>query len=247
MGSENRYKVVAVGRSWILYDPGLISMPDLSLFDGSAQVDRQWHDFDPSRRRSGIGRREVVYFSTGDKNLVLKHYFRGGMVAPVLKDRYLGFSVEKTRAFKEWRLLKRMEVLDLPVPQAVAARVEKKGLYYHCDLITEEIEDVKTLSDALTGNMLEAEIWQSIGSCIKSFHRCGICHADLNARNILLKKDGGVYLIDFDNSRIRMPSDSWKKSNLARLKRSLLKFKGGVAGFNFSDSDWLALLDGYDL
>ena len=34
-----------------------------------------------------------------------------------------------------------------------------------------------------------------------------------------------LHLIDFDKGRIRYLGESWKASNLARLQRSLLKFK----------------------
>ena len=54
-----------------------------------------------------------------------------------------------------------------------------------------------------------------------------------------------VYLIDFDNSYFRVNSETWKMANLARLKRSLLKFRKNRDGFNFSDENWTALLEGY--
>jgi 3-deoxy-D-manno-octulosonic acid kinase len=139
-----------------------------------------------------------------------------------------------------------MKGLGLPVPDAVAARVETSLLCYRADLITVEIENIKTLSDALTSGALSDETWKKIGFCVKSFHLHDVYHADLNARNILIEETGRVYLIDFDNSYVRTGSKTWKTANLARLKRSLLKFKGNTDGFNFSDPDWLALLEGYE-
>ncbi|MFV9616522.1 MAG: lipopolysaccharide kinase InaA family protein, partial [Gammaproteobacteria bacterium] len=61
----------------------------------------------------------------------------------------------------------------------------------------------------------------------------------------LLTESMKIYLIDFDNSYIRIGSDSWKMANLSRLKRSLLKFKNNTDGFNFNEDNWSALLDGY--
>ncbi len=166
-------------------------------------------------------------------------------MASVLKDQYLGFDIEKSRAFREWRLLKKMRQLGLPVPDAVAAHVDKKMFYYRADLITEKIANSKTLADVLEKNAISAELWKKVGACIKSFHQHDIYHADLNARNILLNDSGDVYLIDFDNSYIRVNSASWKMQNLARLKRSLLKFKKNVTGFNFSEDNWSELLAAY--
>jgi len=238
------------GNSYILYDASIIAEPTLQLFD------RDYHTNQRSRQnksvsnlsgeqQGGIGRAPVVYFSQGEKSFVLKHYYRGGAVASILKDRYLGFSVIKSRAFREFRLLKKMNVLGLPVPVAVAAHVDKGMLSYRADLITEELKQVETLSDVLSNSVLGDEDWQKIGRCIKRFHQHDIYHADLNARNILFAKSREIYLIDFDNSYIRLGADSWKMANLSRLKRSLLKFRKNIADFNFINDNWVALLNGY--
>ena len=138
-----------------------------------------------------------------------------------------------------------MNGLGLPVPVAVAAHIDKGMLSYRADLITEELKQVETLSDVLSIRMLADEDWQEIGRCIKRFHQHDIYHADLNARNILFTEGLEVYLIDFDNSYIRLNSNAWKMANLSRLKRSLLKFKNSTDGFNFDEDNWSALLVGY--
>ena len=250
MSLDDDYKISKTGNSYVLYDASIIAEPASQLFD------RDYHTNQSSRQKksvskqtapaqAGIGRAPVVYFALGEKSFVLKHYYRGGAVASILKDRYLGSSIIKSRAFREFRLLKKMSGLGLPVPTAVAAHIKKGLLWYRGDLITEELKQVETLSDMLSGNKLAEESWQRIGRCIKRFHQHNIYHADLNARNILLMANLDVYLIDFDNSYIRLGSDSWKMANLARLKRSLLKFKNNTDGFSFDEGDWTALLVGY--
>ena len=67
--------------------------------------------------------------------------------------------------------------------------------------------------------------WHAIGSCVRRFHDAGVCHADLNAHNVLLDADGGVHLVDFDRGSIRAPG-AWRTANLARLERSLAKLAG---------------------
>ncbi len=250
MSSDNNYKISRIASAYILYDAAIIAEPSLQLFDRDYHTKQQARQSDSVDERAGIGRANVVYFFSDNHSLVLKHYYRGGAVAKIIKDRYLGFDVENSRAFREWRLLKKMFQLGLPVPQAVAAHVEKSLLSYRADLITEEIKDAKTLADVLSEKSIEARQWEKIGSCIKSFHKNNIYHADLNARNILLAGEmpeaGEVYLIDFDNSDFRQNSETWKEANLTRLKRSLLKFKNNQQGFNFNKNDWLALQAGYD-
>ena len=240
------YKIKKSCAATILYDDSIIAEPDERLFE--IAVDNNYHTNQQSRQNSsdqaGIGRAQVTYFSHQGKTLVLKHYYRGGMVASFLKDQYLGFNVENTRSFKEWRLLKRLLDFGLPVPEAVAARAIRGPGYFRADLITQKIEDARTLADVLSSEKLDAASWQRIGDCIKQFHAHDVYHADLNARNILLA-EGQVNLIDFDNSYIRSGSDAWKQANLARLHRSLMKFKNNQSKFHFEDSDWEALLKGY--
>lgn len=250
MSLQENFKISSIGGSYILYDASIIAEPTLQLFD------RDYHTNQRSQQnklvsnltdeqQGGIGRAPVVYFSQGEKSFVLKHYYRGGVVASILKDRYLGFSIIKSRAFREFRLLKKMNEFGLPVPIAVAAHVDKGMLSYRADLITEELKQAETLSDVLSNSVLSEETWQRIGRCIKRFHQHDVYHADLNARNILLIDSEKVYLIDFDNSYIRLGSSVWKMANLSRLKRSLLKFKNNIDGFNFDEDDWSALLVGY--
>lgn len=187
-----------------------------------------------------------MFFKYNGIDLVLKHYQRGGKMAVLLGDRYIGLSCSKSRSFNEWRLLSHMRELKLPVPEPVAASCTEHGLFYRADLVTRQIHNVVTLADHLMHGDCDEAHWRSIGACIRRFHDASIYHADLNARNILLKADSGdVYLIDFDKGSMRYLGDAWKASNLARLQRSLLKFKSLNQVFHFEQHHWHALLDGY--
>ena len=248
--SKNRYKVKKLDKSYILYDDHYFNdsvISDLAppFFDGDHHANGKQRDSTALSHETGIGRARVVYFIHNNTAMVLKHYYRGGAVAALIKDHYFGFSIENTRSFKEWRLLKKMRGFDLPVPDAVAAHVKKGLFYYQADLVTRKLENTKTLSDILSAGRLNSEQWKKVGACIHAFHQKNIYHADLNARNVLLNQEGEVYLIDFDNSYIRSDSKTWKMSNLARLKRSLLKFKKNESVFYFEEQDWSALLTGY--
>ena len=102
------------------------------------------------------------------------------------------------------------------------------------------------MADCLLSRALEQDLWWEIGACIRSFHDARIYHADLNARNILLNpQNGNVHLIDFDKGSIRQLGEGWKVSNLARLQRSLNKFKSMNTSFYYDEQSWQALLDGY--
>ena len=84
-----------------------------------------------------------------------------------------------------------------------------------------------------------------MGACIHKFHRAGVSHADLNARNLLLNRSSGkVYLVDFDRCTMNPGTLVDGKSNLARLKRSLLKLwpRDNLGSLQ---ACWQALLGGY--
>ncbi len=152
----------------------------------------------------------------------LRHYLRGGKAALFSIDRYLFLGHRRIRSFAEFRLLAGMRRAGLPVPRPIAAHYRRSGPTYSADLITEWIDGARTLASALREERDPREIMGKVGTVVARFHRAGICHADLNANNILSGRHGGVWLVDFDRARLRRPG-GWANSRLQRLKRSLRK------------------------
>ncbi len=229
------------GHSHILYDVSLLENPQPALFERESGTEAS----QPDDRPAGIGRAPVRFFRLGSHKLVCRHYYRGGLVARLVRDWYCARTPENTRAFREWCLLHTLTGLGLPVPVPVAAHVKRLGWFYQADLLTVQIEPAETLADCLSGQALDSAVWRRLGRCIRRFHDHHVCHADLNARNILLDGDGAVHLIDFDRGAIRPRGRWWKRHNLRRLHRSLCKFRRQRPDFAFSDRDWQALLAGY--
>jgi len=223
------------------------------LFDAtvSPQVDTRWFDAGYWREQGALstqsgGRGGVSVVRTPEGECVLRHYRRGGMVARLMGDRYLWTGADRTRSFREFRLLQIMQRLHLPVPRAVAARYRRGGLYYRADLIMQRIADVHTLAESLAAGQLDGELAQEVGALVARFHRAGIWHADLNAHNVLIAPSG-LYLVDFDRGRMRSAAAGWRMANLQRLRRSL--FKLGAAGQGeaaFDQQMWTPLLHGYE-
>ena len=191
------------------------------------------------------GRGQACIFKKEMNTWVLRHFQRGGLVARWLHDQYIGFSVKRSRSWREWRLLAELWNKGLPVPRPVAASTRRHGLFYRADLITEYLPHTTTLAAQLEQQPLDDRVWRDIGQCIKRFHQRGVYHADLNAKNILLGEQNNVYLIDFDRGEIRKPGH-WSQQNLQRLQRSLHKFKSKSSGFYFSETDWHNLLESYN-
>jgi len=175
---------------------------------------------------------------------VLRHYYRGGMIAKLIYDQFLYTGIRRTRSFREITLLNAMRELALPVPKPIGARVLKSGLFYRADLLMEKI-DARDLVAHLTRSPLSAQVWQQIGRVIGRFHQQGIYHSDLNARNILIDPEHKIWLIDFDRCEMRVPKSKWQQQNLQRLQRSLIKEKSLSNSLHFEQSDWDSLLLGY--
>jgi 3-deoxy-D-manno-octulosonic acid kinase len=240
LGSEVRRKVVAGGAM---------------LYDASRAGNLSTEAFDPVllARRGQIvgearGRGTTWFLSVQNRSWVLRHYRRGGLIAKLSRDRYFWQGEESTRSFAEWQLTYHLHRAGLPVPAPIAARYRKLGFSYRGDIITERLPDVWSLAQALDATPLSLLAWIAIGRCLRRFHELGVCHADLNAHNILLGNgtdDDRVFLIDFDRGSLRKPGGFWKDDNLVRLRRSLEKITWGLPRERFTEDDWHGLLDGY--
>jgi 3-deoxy-D-manno-octulosonic acid kinase len=198
--------------------------------------------FSPARgekMRDGRGLAFQVRGSYG--TAVWRHYRRGGLTGALWQDRYVYHGLESSRPARELRLMADLYARGLPVPQPLAARIVRSGLFYRADLLTRWLEGAKPLSALI--REVELDQFQAIGAMLARFHAAGLYHADLNAHNIL-QTDHGMALIDFDRCELRNVSDSWTQENLARLLRSLTKLGFGTKA-NFQSELWPALLESY--
>lgn len=195
-------------------------------------------------RGGSQGRSEAYFLHYCDRDLVLRHFQRGGIVGKFIHDRYIGTQVGNSRAMREFTLLDWMNTQGMSVPRPVAARYRPSGPFYRADLITERIPDTRNLAEILLERALPERYWFMIGAVIGQMHSLGVHHADLNCRNILLDAGERVWLIDFDKCGKRAPGE-WTKRNLARLQRSFEKERHKHPSFNLVAEDWATLVTGY--
>lgn len=222
------------------------------VFDAAQwpQVDNHWFAPDYWRERAALhlqagGRGGVAVIASPAGECVLRHYRRGGLVARVLGDRYLWRGADRTRPFTEFRLLMEIARRGLPGPLPVAARYLRSGVFYRADLLTRRIADACTLAQCQAEGRLDHALAAAVGELVARFHREGIWHADLNAHNVLVAPSG-LHLIDFDRGCVRGVDVTWQRSNLQRLRRSLLKL--GAAGLDeamFDAAVWVPLQQAY--
>lgn len=175
---------------------------------------------------------------------VLRHYYRGGVMAKFNRDSYLYTGLKRTRAIAELTLLEQLFNEGFAVPKPVAAQIQRHGMHYRGDIIIERIEGAQDLVAQLSHAPMTDAQWQALGKLIATFHQRGVYHADLNAKNILIGNDNFT-LIDFDRGELRTPSPKWQQANLDRLLRSFNKEKTKLATLHFNDHNWQQLMAGY--
>lgn len=237
------FALIYEGNDIVAYNKLLFESFPLALFDPNNPVLESLCAIKNDNVPQGRG--NIYAFEYNNLKLILRHYHRGGIPAKLIDDRYLWPGVEKTRPMRELEMLSAMHRFGLPVPYPAAARINKNGLSYRADIVTVLIPEAETLSSSLMVAPLSEEKWQCIGATIKQFHEHNCYHADLNAHNIMLDKHDGIYLIDFDKSKINTTSGRWQASNLERLKRSLEKLRETSNDFHYKTVDFSSLMQGY--
>ncbi len=214
------FQRLAIDRGAVLFDADRVARPGAQLFDRD-----YWRAQGALTERAG-GRGSVDFIEDDGRHWVMRRYLRGGMAVLVAHDHFLFLGEERTRSFRELRLLGALRQRDLPVPVPVAACYCRKLLTYSAALITERLPAARPLSEVLAAGSMDDSRWAAIGGCLRRFHDAGVQHVDLTAHNIMLGRNGEIWILDFDRGRLREPG-SWRERVLDRLGRSLTKICNG--------------------
>jgi 3-deoxy-D-manno-octulosonic-acid transferase len=234
-----RIAVRRQGRSLIWHDPQVIE--DVAAADFEAPQPHAG----ARPMATGSGRGQVHVVDIGRTTVLLRHYRRGGLVARLSRDRFVGLDPRASRAMREYLLLRLMRSWRLPVPVPLAARVEQRGPTYRNDIMVGLLPGTRNLVQLMAVSVLPPEAWHAVGRAIRALHDRQVYHSDLNAHNLLLDERGQAWIVDFDKCGVRAGED-WKAANLARLRRSLRKEKGRQPVCHWrEETDWPALLAGY--
>jgi 3-deoxy-D-manno-octulosonic acid kinase len=202
------------GEGSIVFDPARLRQATRALFDPASHGDS-------ARPVQGRGGRGAAWFVDGEFGAgVLRQYRRGGWAARASRDGYLWQGEARVRSFAEFRMLRRLQAFDLPVPAPIAAFYLRRGWRYRAAILVERIAGARSMAAAV--NAGDAP-WAAIGAAIGEFHRNSAHHADLNANNILLDGDGRPWLIDWDRGRFEQDHGGWRERVVDRLQRSLEK------------------------
>jgi 3-deoxy-D-manno-octulosonic acid kinase len=226
------------GRDALLCAPALAAAARAEWFSPDF-----WHASGAVGALETSGRGSVWIVSHGTDRWVLRHYHRGGFVSRFIFDHYLYTGLERSRAFREWRLLRRLSDAGLAVPNPVAARVRRSGLVYTADILTVYIPGTRKLSAFIAERRVPEDTWRRVGKLVRAVHDQGVDHPDLTAHNLLLDGRGQVFLVDFDNAHLRAPG-AWQQRGVERLERSLRKVAVETAT-EFDPRAWAELVAAY--
>ena len=160
---------------------------------------------------------------------IVRRYQRGGLVRHFVHDLYWD---RPPRPFAELCTTVMAHERGVPTVEVLGAGVEWQSFgFYRGTLITREAQGFLNWREWLQTKPPVEErqsVTKKILQTITIMHDGGISHADLNLTNILIRNDSAqheVLIIDFDRARIfstPLPS-SYRKRNLARLRRSIVK------------------------
>jgi 3-deoxy-D-manno-octulosonic acid kinase len=190
---------------------------------------------------------------TGDgERWAVRHFHRGGLLAPLTGDRYLR-SWALPRPFAELAAGEVCLQRGVPTPLGVAAAMYGRGPVYRGDLITRYIPGSMTLARFLLPGEggrgdRRLEALELAGSLVRLLAERGIGHADLNVKNLLLVAgEGGLegYVLDLD--RVRVAPQGRRLSGepmVRRLARSLAKWERR-SGEGLPAGAWEALEGGW--
>ncbi|PKF61273.1 3-deoxy-D-manno-octulosonic acid kinase [Psychromonas sp. psych-6C06] len=192
---------------------------------------------------SATGRGTTWFIQLAEIQGALRHYRRGGLLGKIISDHYFFTCWQKTRSIAEFHLLRELRDANVNVPKPIAARVKKKWGTYQADLLSEKVPDAQDLVAILQQRSLTADEYSAIAKQIKKMHQAQVNHTDLNIHNILLDKQGKVWLIDFDKC-YQQSGEKWKEKNLQRLLRSFNK-ELNKRQIKWQMRDWDLLIQSY--
>ena len=178
---------------------------------------------------ASLGRGHVFRFPLADGAAILRPYRRGGLVSLLSSDSYLVVN----RPRREWDVHVYLYEQGFPVPEPLGVVWERRGLLYRGAFATRWIYAVDILEFARAYPDEASPLLARVGELIRRMHDLGVYHADLQVRNILVRReDRDLAFIDFDNARrLQRVSGMARARNLLRLRRSCLKNGMAPDGF----------------
>lgn len=212
-----------------------------------------WARTHPERREyRGRGPVYSAPLSEAGGRVVVRHAFRGGAMAPLLRDLYL----PPTPAPVELAIAHVLTRAGVPTPPVLAFATYRAAFTLRrVDVMTMELagEDLGAALRRAESAEDRRTLVGPVAHLIALLSHAGVWHQDLNVKNILLVPALGgplqAVVLDVDRVRFVPPGEPHiLEANLQRLRRSMAKHQRlyGTTGFDDADFAELARLVRHD-
>lgn len=181
---------------------------------------------------TAAGRGIVYFFSILGENCVLRHYYRGGLIAKLSTDKFIFGHLTQTRPYQELSLLAKLYDAGLNVPRPLAARLHHTLFNYTADIITAAIPRAQELHRHILQSALEPSVWYKIGVTLRQMHDLQACHYDINVKNVLLQQADSTSkdeLLNEKSASVETSAEPWgsvKSGDEPQIEVYLLDFDG---------------------
>ena len=178
--------------------------------------------------------------------LLVRSYRKGGLLRHIRGRRFHG----RWRPLDELVLHRRLAGVGVPVPEAVGCVVLRGAWGWTGFLVLREVAPAQDLEAFLYRapgpvRAAPADVLRAAGRAVRLLHDAGVEHVDLHPKNLLVRADGSVLVLDLD----RAPShdgpvpDDRRLANLVRLGRAIEKHR--LKGIPTGRRESLRFFEGY--
>lgn len=192
--------------------------------DGSRCTMLEYASRHPAARLlQGRGATYAVPLPQDTERVVVRHNRHGGMFGRLTGDLFFS----PTRAPHELEISLELHKLGVPTPEILAyALYPPGGVLQRSDVCSREIQGSRDLAQILSRETgaERAAAFLATSELLAALARAGARHHDLNAKNILLTYET-AYVLDVDRMTLGGKPESVLVGNLARLARSLRKWR----------------------
>jgi 3-deoxy-D-manno-octulosonic acid kinase len=180
-------------------------------------------------RTTFVGRGEAYGVTLGATPAVVRHARHGGLLAPLLGDRFVG----RPRFYHEVALSRRLATGGVRTPEVLAGVRYRARPGHRADIATEQVAGADLVEmffgDGPPAGPGRVAALEALGRLVRRLHDLGYVHPDLQLRNLLLTEATGsapqAWLLDVDTCRpMRGDRDAERAHNLDRFYRSWAKW-----------------------